>query len=91
MSPGHNIFLDVVLEQGPLGFIAIVMVFLGSFVLLAQKTGGGNNPQLKRSQDWFILHLGILASLVVMLVHGLFEDTVYGSQFSMFLFVVFLT
>ena len=32
---GHNIFLDAGLEQGPLGAIALIAVFLGSFVLLA--------------------------------------------------------
>jgi len=81
---GHNIFLDTALEQGPLGIIAMATIFLGSFVLLfiTSKTQEVNN------QDYLILCLAVGISLVIMLVHGFVEDTVYGNPGSFFLFVL---
>jgi hypothetical protein len=81
---GHNIFLDATLEQGPLGMVAMATIFFGSFVLLfvISKTEADN----KQDQQVFRLAIGI--SLVIMLVHGLVEDTVYGSQASFFLFAL---
>jgi O-antigen ligase len=72
---GHNIFLDVWLERGVLGLLALLAVVGGSFWLLAQ--GGGkqaSEPDSLRPVRW-----AIASSMLVILVHGLVEDTVYGS------------
>ena len=84
---GHNIFLDVGLEQGPLGAIAMVIVFLGSFVLLATASKQISG-QASSEDDEIVLRLAIAAGLLIMLVHGLVEDTVYGSQAALFLYVL---
>jgi len=85
---GHNLFLDVGLEQGPLGLIAVAIIFLGSFVLLVRGDDAENGLLSENSRSQLILHLGIASSMIIMLVHGLLEDTVYGSQFALFLFAL---
>lgn len=85
---GHNVLSDIALEQGPLGFISMAIIFLGSLVLLAKGAAGASDLQSEKSRDWLLLRLGITASLIVMFVHGFFEDTIYGSQFTMLFFVL---
>jgi hypothetical protein len=81
---GHNIFLDATLEQGPLGMIAMATIFFGSFALLFVTS----KTEADDKQDQRVLCLAIGISLVIMLVHGLVEDTIYGSQASFFLFAL---
>jgi O-antigen ligase len=85
---GHNVFLDVTLEQGPLGLIAFVMIFLGSFALLARGSEHDKGLLSEVSRSQLVLRLGIAASMIIMLVHGFLEDTVYYSQFALFLFAL---
>ena len=85
---GHNIFLDVALEQGPLGAISMTIIFLGSFILLivAPRKEAADHQESERNLT--VLRFAIAASLIIMLLHGLVEDTVYGSQAALFLFAL---
>jgi len=75
---GHNIFFDAVLEQGPLGLVSMTIIFLGSFILLIVAPRMVDMVNQSRS-DIVLLRWAIAAALIIMLVHGLVEDTVYGS------------
>ncbi len=75
---GHNIFFDAVLEQGPLGLVSMTIIFLGSFILLILAPRMVEMINQSRS-DIVLLRWAIAAALIIMLVHGLVEDTVYSS------------
>ncbi|MDT8305495.1 MAG: O-antigen ligase family protein, partial [Anaerolineae bacterium] len=72
---GHNIFLDVWLEQGILGLLGLLVVLGGSFWLLARGSQAGR----QQADGFGALRWAIASSMLVILVHGLVEDTVYGS------------
>lgn len=74
---GHNILLDVALEQGVAGALAFLLVVLTTFWLLLGFTPAAEDAS---SQLWQ-RHLAgaTLASFVALLLHGMVEDTVYGS------------
>jgi tetratricopeptide (TPR) repeat protein len=76
ISYGHNLSLDVALEQGLPGLAAFLAILAGAaWLLLTGKRGHG-------------LHGMVLAALLVMLVHGLVDDPLYGNRGTPFLFLV---
>jgi hypothetical protein len=78
----HNIFLDLALEQGIFGFLVVVIVFIGTIWILIT-----DNAQMVSgiiSND--LLRWAILTSLLVMCLHGLVDDYVYGDLGSPLLF-----
>lgn len=71
---GHNIFLDAVLEQGIPGGAALAAVLLGSGVLLARPSSASAGENSRTALRW-----ATFAGLLVMVLHGQVEDTIYGS------------
>jgi hypothetical protein len=69
----HNFYLDLFLEQGLLGGIAILAVVLGSAWMLIRRARDAR-------EDSLIAHLAeaVFIGIVVMLLHGLVDDPLYG-------------
>ncbi len=81
-SYSHNFYLDVLLEQGVLGFAAFGLIFLGSAWLLARML-------VSQKDIWLKLLVGAcLTSLVTLSLHGLIDDALYGTLGTPLLFVV---
>lgn len=71
----HNLLLDIAIEQGIFGILAFGAIFLGSiWLLIADKNF--------QSHHW-----AVLASLVVIGLHGLLDDALYGERGTPFLFL----
>jgi len=80
----HNLFLDVAVEQGLLGLGAFLLVMLGSVWLLMA-------PPIRResSTEWLdLLRWATLAGLIVMGLHGLVDDVLYGISGTPILFLL---
>ncbi len=74
---GHNIFLDVFLEQGLLGVIAFIVIVATTFWRLVSVIFAANGQAVAGQAK---LLAGVtLSSFTILLLHGLVEDTVYGS------------
>ena len=71
----HNLYLDIGIEQGLFGAGAFLSIFIGSIWLLIKN---------QRIMD---LHWPILASLLVIGLHGLLDDALYGVGGTPFLFL----
>jgi hypothetical protein len=69
----HNFYLDIFLEQGLLGGIAILAVVLGGAWMLIGRAR-------EAREDSLIAHLAeaVFIGIVVMLLHGLVDDPLYG-------------
>ena len=74
---GHNLFLDVWLTQGPVAFVALLVLLGGSvwqlLVLVRQ------NPTVER--------FALLGGMLVIILHGLIDDPLYGFMGTPLLFV----
>ncbi len=80
----HNLYLDLVMEQGLPGLVAFLTVIFGSLWLLVsplQRLESGEH-QLT------LLSWAILAALIVLLVNGLGDDPLYGQSGTALLFLV---
>jgi len=74
---GHNLFLNVLIEEGILGFISLGAILTLSFWWLADPKLSG----YRRSIHGFSLAAGAtFATLVVLCLHGLVDDALYGSR-----------
>jgi hypothetical protein len=71
----HNFLLDVMLEQGYLGFLALAAILVGTGWLLAFPSAAARALEHQTT-----LRLGLASALLVMLLHGLVEDPLYGSR-----------
>lgn len=72
----HNILLDILLEQGPLGAISFILIAVATIrwlLPLANSARNTSNGQTK------LLAGAAFSSFVVLLLHGMVENTVYGS------------
>jgi tetratricopeptide (TPR) repeat protein len=79
----HNMFLGILLEQGPLGLLALVGLLIGSGWLLVQpRTAVATMP------NFSLLRWTMLASLLIMVIHGLVDDPLYGHRGTPLLFLV---
>jgi putative inorganic carbon (hco3(-)) transporter len=79
----HNLYLDVFLEQGLLGGLTLMIVLLGSLLLAG--TSLMKNREFKSKA---LLQLAVLAGLVVLLIHGLVDDALYGMRGTPLLFLI---
>jgi tetratricopeptide (TPR) repeat protein len=75
--------MDVALEQGPLGLLAFAGVMGGSLLLLVQYQAGD-----RRIKHLSLLRWAIGSSLIILLLHGLIDDPLYGSRAVLFLFLI---
>jgi O-antigen ligase len=75
----HNIFLDASLQQGILGGLMLCWIILGSIVLLALRYVPDTHS---------LLRYAILSSLLITVFHGLVDNIVLRTMFTMMLFVV---
>ena len=75
----HNIFLDAFLQHGILGGLMLFWIYLGSILWLAFK------PLLYPHS---YLHLAILSSLLIIILHGLVDNIILRTMFAMLLFFV---
>ncbi|HEX9091064.1 MAG TPA: tetratricopeptide repeat protein, partial [Anaerolineales bacterium] len=75
-SYAHNLYLDVLLEQGVLGLASFLLILGMSFWLAGRD---GRN---------ILLRGAVLAGLAVMALHGLADDSLYGTRGTPLLFVL---
>lgn len=74
----HNIYLDVIIEQGLIGLVPLIWMWIVFAVALWRDSYEGRLRP----------YLGAAAlSLVTILLHGLVEDALYGSRSLMLLFL----
>lgn len=71
----HDLYLDVILEQGVVGGVALLTVFLLSGLALASRMGKATGKGLIAT-----LSVATLASLIALLLHGLVDDALYGGR-----------
>lgn len=76
---GHNVYLDVALEQGILGLMSLGWIALASLWWLLRSPDSGPEP---------VLRAAALASLLIMAIHGLVSDNIYHTAMTPFLLVV---
>ncbi|HSM57167.1 MAG TPA: O-antigen ligase family protein [Candidatus Sulfomarinibacteraceae bacterium] len=84
---GHNLLLDVALEQGILGIGAFLVIAAATLYLLLCEAKSGEQTARPLGQKDTLLRLATIASFVTLIFHGLVEDTVYGSSALPLLFV----
>ena len=75
----YNIFLDVAIEQGVIGGLAFLFLYLGSIWLVARSL------IFPQSEDMRFLSWLSLFALVFTAVHGFFYDYLYNGMGTMFL------
>jgi tetratricopeptide (TPR) repeat protein len=74
-SYSHNFYLDVIIEQGWLGGLGLMIIFLGSgWILFRRLASNRENSQVTLASE------AILIGLIVILFHGLVDDALYGEQ-----------
>jgi hypothetical protein len=83
LGHSHNLFLDIALEQGPLGLLSGISVIVGSLLLLLRYESGE-----RRIRHFSLLRWAVASSLFVLLLHGLIDDPLYGSRAVLFLFLM---
>ena len=76
---GHNLYLDVTLEQGLLGGLALAAGLALAVRQFGQALGRGEGN---------LLATGALAGVIVLALHGLVDDTLYGSRASMIMWAL---
>jgi O-antigen ligase len=79
----HNLYLDLLIEQGLLGLLAVSMLFLLSLLRILRFTWQGRETG---EAKW--LGLGLLAGSLVILLHGFIDDPLYGKSGSPLLFLI---
>ncbi len=81
---GHNLFLNILVEQGAIALTVFVGMMVTAIWWLADPSRSG----IRRSISSRSLLCGaLLASFVVMFVHGLVDDPLYGSRGALLLWV----
>jgi O-antigen ligase len=68
----HNLFLDVALEQGLLGGLAFLVIFLMSIWWMASEIAKTNSPA-RRRYGWLLFLM-----LIIAFVHGMVDDYLYN-------------
>jgi tetratricopeptide (TPR) repeat protein len=67
----HNLFLDVALEQGLFGLLALVGMIVGSLLLVVKRF---------TAYDQTLLRWAISTSLLTVILHGFIDDALYGNR-----------
>jgi hypothetical protein len=79
----HNFYLDVALEQGLFGLLAVVLIMGGSGWILVKQA------HLHKGNNVFQLLTGAaMTSLLVILLHGFVDDALYGGLGMPLLFAI---
>jgi tetratricopeptide (TPR) repeat protein len=79
----HNFYMDVALEQGIVGWLSFMAILFGS--LFTSVAIVFKNRDLGQA---LYIHLAVIAGLVVLLVHGLIDNPLYGMQGTPLLFLL---
>lgn len=79
----HNFLLDVALEQSIFGWLAIVIIFGISVYFLIRFI-----TRTRRDSDLRILAEATLTSILVIVLHGVVDDALYGNAGSPLLFLL---
>lgn len=80
---GHNLYLDVALEQGLVGLALLLALGVGSAMLLFRSPAPGEEPASHK-----LLRQAALVSLLIAGLHGMVDDPFYGGQGTPFLWVI---
>lgn len=72
----HNLFLDIWLEQGMLGLVALAWLWLAA--LMSTISSPSRSSALARSSQSVRWHTSAVLALVVITVHGFMDDVYYG-------------
>lgn len=84
-SYSHNFYLDVILEQGLFGGLAVGWIYLGSLWRLIRFRPSAEAPE---AGDRERLRLATLAAFVVVGLHGLIDSALYGERGTPLLFLL---
>lgn len=98
----HNLWLDLALEQSPMGLLSFIWLMAGSSILLWRTSAHSKNDplpeDLEAQKRWLYrqqfrrelkpFRWAAAIALVVMVFHGLVDDPLYGSVGTPLLFVV---
>jgi hypothetical protein len=76
----YNLFLDVAIEQGLIGGLAFLSLYLGSVWLVSRTIINTSSEQIR-----FFSWLSLFACLIT-IIHGLFYDYLYNDSGTMLLF-----
>ncbi len=80
----HNMFLDLLLEQGAFGFLSFMMVIGGTIWLLIR----GSKAQQKIIRLRATVRWALSSGILVVLIHGIFDNSLYGNLGTPHLFVL---
>jgi O-antigen ligase len=75
----HNLFLDAFQQQGILGGLMLIWIYFGSIFWLALKPLPDTHSYLR---------IAVLSSLLIIIFHGLVDDIVFRTIFTVLLFIV---
>jgi hypothetical protein len=81
----HNFFLDVALEQGVVGCLAVAGILAGSAGLMVGGQPAAREAAAAQDYGW---RCAVLVSLGVVGLHGLLDDALYGNGGTPLLFAV---
>ena len=80
----HNLYLDILLEHGQLGFLAFLGLILGSLWLVLRSA---LSTQLSALSSQLSIRWAAIVSLVAVLLHGLMDNALHGGAGTPLLFV----
>jgi hypothetical protein len=82
----YNLFLDVAIEQGVIGGLVFILIYVGSVWLGSQAI-----PKVRTEETIFLVWISLFASMIV-IVHGMLYDYLYSGigTFLLFLPIGFL-
>ena len=75
----HNQYLDIALEEGPLGLLVFLLICLRGFWLLWDHPGRPDHAGLANVA---------LASLMIICIHGMFDDILFNAWVTPLMFLV---
>ncbi|UCF29067.1 MAG: hypothetical protein JSW42_05165 [Chloroflexota bacterium] len=73
LSYSHNFYLDVILEQGFIGGLAILVVIIGGAAVAIKRYSNHRIGSLSR-----LLTEAVVISTLIILLHGIADDPLYG-------------
>jgi len=79
----HNTFLDATLEQGVMGGVSLLAIFIMTGVLLIQHL----RREAKKDEQSDVWAMALLGGLGIALIHGLVDDVLYGNRGTPLLFL----